>query len=400
MSLKEAGGPVEYTREQQPTQRLPGARLVRRARSVHGAESRRARRAPRGRRWPAEHPYATTHSGRAHGRWPGGRGDRHGRGRLRSLGRLSRELGPPGQTTRRPVRHCRAGRPRLPEHEPRLPRESRAARPHTLTGDVPAVRQPSARGPRADGRGVRGRRRLRRGGAGHPGLRAGLRGGPDGGRCGHLGLRLHASGVRPGQRAAGRPGRGAGRARHRHRHRGRQQRSGRALAVLHPAAAAPRGRRRRVGDVHRVGHLAAAAGRGRGPARPGDEPLADRLPARGHRRPGDRRAPHRHLAAGAVLRLRRHPRRGGHDRHGLPDPHVAARAGDRRPSRGPHQPASRAARLGLPGRADRQPRQRLGAVRHQVVPDPALRHRGHRRLRHLDRHRSATSPTGSEGDRG
>jgi len=42
----------------------------------------------RGRRWPTEHPSAAILRGRAHGRWPGGKGDRHGRGRLRSLGRL------------------------------------------------------------------------------------------------------------------------------------------------------------------------------------------------------------------------------------------------------------------------------------------------------------------------
>ena len=68
---------------------------------------------PRGRRLSDRAPVRSDPHGRAHGRWPGGKGDRHGRGRLRSLGRLSRVLGPPGQTTRRPVRHCRAGRPRL-----------------------------------------------------------------------------------------------------------------------------------------------------------------------------------------------------------------------------------------------------------------------------------------------
>ena len=58
-----------------------------------------------------------------------------------------------------------------------------------------------------------------------------------------------------------------------------------------------------------------------------------------------------------------HARRGGHDRHGLPDPYVAARPGRGRPPEGPHQPRCRAARLGLPGRAHRQPRQRVGALR-------------------------------------
>ncbi len=57
------------------------------------------------------------------------------------------------------------------------------------------------------------------------------------------------------------------------------------------------------------------------------------------------------------------------------------------PGRGHGHPAASAARLRLPRGPDGQPGQRVGPVRRTELTDPALRDRGHRGLRDVDRHR-------------